>query len=227
MATPLNRRWFGNHKQVYLKARIDDLQAVCIVPGLDFATFLVAKSNLAVGQTHRVAITYGNVKVGFTEAHGHMQISALKNASESGETWMVSGTVTWNTAEDSEQVTTYFANPFAFLSRQRKSLRVPVSIPATVDDWLGECVDISKSGLAVVLNQSSARIGDKLDFTLILSSGAELAGVMTVQNQRLRTDGKIHLGGTVKWDPASGKSYTALLPLAVNEIDETRKRYGI
>jgi hypothetical protein len=223
----MTRRFWGNRKRVFLKASVDFLDAVCIIPGLDFCTFLVAKSNLAVGQTHDISVHLAQPHFAFKTAHGTIAITSLRNASESGETWMISGTVRWNSTEDVSLMNEYFANPRQVKNLKRKSLRLPVSIPATVDHWLGECTDVSKSGVGVALSTTQAEVGDKLELALILGSGNELTGLISVCNKRVRPDGKTVIGGTVRWDSPTGKEYKVLLPFETTEIDETKRRFGI
>jgi hypothetical protein len=207
----------------YLHAAINEQHGVCIKPGLEFAAFLVAKSNLAIGQVHRVYLTIPQDANAFALAGGELKIQSLRKASESGETWLVSGDVTWDTAESLLLVTSYLKDPNSHTGdrSKRRGLRMPVSIAATLNHNLGECTDVSRNGIGLVLRNTDAKVGDKLAFSLLLTSGAEPTGVITISNVFYRPDSKTLVGGTIRWSNGTSRFHSDLLPFSTIELDET------
>ncbi len=207
----------------YLHAAINEQDAVCIKPGLDFGAFLVAKSNLALGQVHRVSVFIPNEGRFISKASGLIAIQGLKKASESGETWLVSGDVTWDSGESLLLVTSYLKDPISHTGNRskRRGVRMPVSIAATLNHNLSECIDVSRNGIGLVVRNTDAKVGDKLPFSLLLASGAEPTGVITISNVFHRPDSKTLVGGTIRWSNGSSRFHSGLLPFSNIELDET------
>ncbi len=207
----------------YLHAAINEQDAVCIKPGLDFGAFLVAKSNLALGQVHRVSVFIPNEGRFISKASGLIAIQGLKKASESGETWLVSGDVTWDSGESLLLVTSYLKDPISHTGNRskRRGVRMPVSIAATLNHNLSECIDVSRNGIGLVVRNTDAKVGDKLPFSLLLASGAEPTGVITISNVFHRPDSKTLVGGTIRWSNGSSRYHSGLLPFSNIELDET------
>lgn len=207
----------------YLHGAIDTQDAVCIRPEIEFGAFLVAKSNLAIGQVHRVSVFIPNEATFIAKVTGQLVIQGLRNASESGETWLVSGDVTWEAGESLGLMTAYLKNPLSHIGNRskRRGLRMPVSIAATLNHNLSECIDVSRNGIGLLLRTPEAKVGDRLPFSLLLASGAEPTGIISVSNVFHRPDNKTLVGGTIRWSNGSSRYHSSLLPFSNIELDET------
>ena len=98
---------------------------------------------------------------------------------------------------------------------------MPVSIAATLNHNLRECIDVSRNGIGLVVRNTDAKVGDKLPFSLLLASGAEPTGVITISNVFHRPDSKTLVGGTIRWSNGSSRFHSGLLPFSNIELDET------
>jgi hypothetical protein len=188
-------------RHVSMKATVNGQLGRCIDIHQRGGGFLIAKSNLAIGDRVPVAVECRNTLGAVETAQGVLDVRSIRTATDAGETWRVSGVVEWKTPRDLALVLehAYIVERFEKPDWTRSASRAPVSIPATVSGHSAECIDLSLGGAAFAVEQFAVGEGDKLKVGLHLANGQNVEGVLRVkgitQSRRVT-----RVSGTMTWN---------------------------
>jgi hypothetical protein len=188
-------------RHVSMKATVNGQLGRCIDIHQRGGGFLIAKSNLAIGDRVPVAVECRNTLGAVETAQGVLDVRSIRTATDAGETWRVSGVVEWKTPRDLALVLehAYIVERFEKPDWTRSASRAPVSIPATVSGHSAECIDLSLGGAAFAVEQFAVGEGDKLKVVLHLANGQNVEGVLRVkgitQSRRVT-----RVSGTMTWN---------------------------
>jgi hypothetical protein len=187
-------------RHVSMKATVNGQLGRCIDIHQRGGGFLVAKSNLAIGDRVPIAVECRNTQGAMETAQGVLDVRSIRTATDAGETWRVSGVVEWQTPRDLALVLehAYIVERFEKPDWTRSAARAPVSIPATVSGHSAECIDLSLGGAAFAVEQFTVGEGDRLKVELHLANGQNVEGVLRVKGI---TQGRrvTRVSGTMTW----------------------------